>query len=266
MERLPCRVLAIGGSDSGGSAGIQADLKTYAAHRVFGMSALTVVTAQNTCTVQKALPLPLGLIQAQIVAVLEDMQADAIKTGLLGRADVVQLVAELVADYGKTPFVVDPVLVNGAGQPIVDEETVNVYRRKLFPLSTVITPNLDEARWLTDMTAITTENDLRAAARRLHALGPQAVLVKGGHLEGPQKVDLFFDGREFVKLTAPTLPVDNPHGVGCTFASAIAAGLALNTPLLEAVRNAHAYLQRTLRGALNWQIGRGRTPVNHQGL
>jgi hydroxymethylpyrimidine/phosphomethylpyrimidine kinase len=268
-RNFPPRVLSIGGSDSGGSAGIQADLKTYEAHRVFGSTALTIVTAQNTLAVQQAFPLPIEFIAAQIDAVLSDIGAHAIKTGLLARVEVVELAAEKITTYRSThdatPLVVDPVLVNGRGDLIVSPETLYAYRQKLFPLATVITPNLDEAARLigSDVKSIQNSEALYTIALELKRLGPQAVVVKGGHLAGDTVRDLFYDGHEFIELTAPRLPIENPHGVGCTFASAIAANLAKGLEVKIAVMNAHAYLQSGLRGAVEWRVGVGRTPVNH---
>ncbi|MBI5931995.1 MAG: bifunctional hydroxymethylpyrimidine kinase/phosphomethylpyrimidine kinase [Chloroflexi bacterium] len=264
-RNLPPRVLSIGGSDSGGSAGIQADLKTYEAHGVFGTTALTVVTAQNTIGVHQIFALPVEFIQAQIDAVLIDIGTYSVKTGLLGRAEVVGLVTEKIGAYGPVPLVVDPVLVNGRGDLIVSPETLKAYREQLFPLATVITPNLDEAARLVGLSveSIHTPADLHELARQLKALGPQVVVVKGGHLQGDHIIDLVFDGRQFIELDAPRLPIENPHGVGCTFASAIAANLAKGISAEQSVRLAHTYLQLALQAALEWQVGAGRTPVNH---
>ncbi|KAB2857049.1 MAG: bifunctional hydroxymethylpyrimidine kinase/phosphomethylpyrimidine kinase [Anaerolineae bacterium] len=261
-RNLPFRVLSIGGSDSGGSAAIQADLKTYEAHGVFGTTALTVVTAQNTIGVQQAFPLPLDLIEAQIESVLTDIRPHAVKTGLLGRAEVVGLVAEKINAYGSIPLVVDPVLVNGKGDLIVSPETLEAYREQLFPLATVITPNLDEAARLVRQSA-KSAHSLHDLALKLKAFGSQAVVVKGGHLPGNEIADMFFDGRQFFELSARRLPIENPHGVGCTFASAIAANLAQGAIPQMAVMSAHAYLQSALQAALKWKVGEGRTPVNH---
>jgi hydroxymethylpyrimidine/phosphomethylpyrimidine kinase len=258
------RVLSIGGSDSGGSAGIQADLKTFEARDVFGSTALTAVTAQNTQGVRRVYPLPEELIEAQIKAVLDDIGADAIKTGLLGRESVVRLTADLIHTYGIPKVVVDPVMVNGQGQLFVSPETMRAYQTRLFPLATFITPNLDEAALLANM-PISAENDLYDAAQRLHQWGSAFVLIKGGHLAGDgQIIDLVYDGRDFMELPAPRLPIHNPHGVGCTFASAIAAALAKGKPPLEAVQTAHGYLQAALQGSLARRIGGGRQPVYHR--
>lgn len=262
---IPPRVLAIGGSDSGGSAGIQADLKTLTARGVYGTSVLTIITAQNTMGVQQSFPLPIPFIQQQIRAVLDDIGTSAIKTGLLGRADVVQMVADEAQRNGQAMLVVDPVLVNGEGHLIVSAETVGAYLEILFPQATIVTPNLDEASRLVGMPPATCLDDFYGLARKLHALGrSKAVLIKGGHLNDTDHVvDLLFDGQSFTELSAPRLPVENPHGVGCTYASAIAAELARGFSIKSAVQTAHAYLHRALSGALNWQLGQGRSPVRH---
>ncbi|MBZ0318330.1 MAG: bifunctional hydroxymethylpyrimidine kinase/phosphomethylpyrimidine kinase [Anaerolineae bacterium] len=264
-RNLPFRVLSIGGSDSGGSAGIQADLKTYEAHGVFGTTALTVVTAQNTIGVQQAFPLPIDLIEAQIESVLSDIRPHTIKTGLLGRAEVVGLVAEKIKSYGPVPLVVDPVLVNGKGDLIVSPETLDAYREQLFPLATVITPNLDEAARLVgkSVRALQRQDALHMLALDLRGFGPQVVVVKGGHIPGDQIGDVVYDGADFLKIQVTRLPIENPHGVGCTFASAVAANLAQGAIPRMAVMAAHAYLQSALKAALKWKVGEGRTPVNH---
>lgn len=260
-KTTPSVILAIGGSDSGGSAGIQADLKTYAARGVYGTTALTVVTAQDTQAVYQAQPLPETLIQAQIEAVLEDMQVAAVKTGLLGRPSVIELVAALLKKYAIKTLVVDPVLVNGKGERIVAPEAIHAYQQQLLPLATIITPNLDEAQILADM-EITSLDDMKLAAQKLHQLGAAGVVIKGGHLLADSVItDLFYDGLVMYPLTVPRLPVANPHGVGCTFASAIAAELARGHVPLEAVKHAHAYLHRAL--AASWPVGKGRVPVHH---
>jgi hydroxymethylpyrimidine/phosphomethylpyrimidine kinase len=256
-------VLSIAGSDSGGSAGIQADLKTYEARGVFGSTAITLVTAQNTQGVRQVYPIPETMIEAQIRAVLDDIGANAIKTGLLGRESVVKLAAELIKEYDIKQVVVDPVMVDGSGKQFVNAETLAAYQSVLFPLATFITPNLDEASLLANI-PISTRDDLYEAATRLHQFGSAYVLIKGGHLaENHTILDLVYDGRQFVELTAPRLAVDNPHGVGCTFASAIAAELAKGQAPLDAVKIAHAYLQTALVGSLGRQIGTGRQPVYH---
>lgn len=259
----PYRVLSIGGSDSSGSAGIQADLKTFEACGVFGSTALTMVTAQDTEGVKKAFPLPEDFIAQQIETVLDDLGADAVKTGVLGRKAVVQVVAEHIQAYAIDKLVVDPVLVDGRGRQFVDDATLDAYRRVLFPLAMVITPNLDEAALLTGV-SIENAEDIAEAARRLHGCGAQVVVVKGGHLaERDRVIDLVYDGYDLLTFVAPRLPVDNPHGVGCTFASAMAAELAKGNTPQQALETAHRYLHAALRGSLGWRLGRGRAAVYH---
>jgi len=260
----PTRVLAIGGSDSSGSAGVQADLKTYEAFGVFGMTALTVVTAQNTLGVQHAHPLPVEMVQAQLQSVLNDIGANALKTGLLGRASIIRLLAEILLEHSEIPLVVDPVLVNGQGQRIVDDDTLRAYQENLFPLATIITPNLDEACLLTGQPLAQQPTAFYEIARNLYEFGSKIVLIKGGHLDTSTILDLLFDGQQFIELRATAQPIDNPHGIGCTFASAIAAGLALGEPPAAAVQQAHQFVQNALRGAAGWRLGAGRPPVNHR--
>jgi hydroxymethylpyrimidine/phosphomethylpyrimidine kinase len=268
-------VLTIAGSDSGGSAGIQADLKTFAAHSVFGMSALTVVTAQNTVGVQAAHPIPVDFIESQIQAVMSDIGADGIKTGFLGRAPVVDCVARLARDWSTNQsLIVDPVLLNGMGQQIVTNETVAAYRDKLFPQATLITPNLDEAALLAGLGQIENEAAMREAAFLIHdriasnSLSdrhrPGAVLIKGLVVNGGGVIcNLLYDGDNFHEFRQPRLPIQNPHGVGCTLSAAIVANLARQSALMEAVQRAFNYLHAALAGALDWQLGQGRLPVNH---
>ncbi len=262
-KHVPARALTIAGSDSGGSAGLQADLKTFEAHDVFGMTAVTVVTAQDTRAVYAATPIPEALIAQQIDTVLADIGADVVKTGLLGRASVVRLVAERIAAHGIRRVVVDPVLVDGARRVFVEPDTIAAYREALFPLATVITPNWDEAALLVDLPPHEADDGV-ALARRLHALGPRYVFLKGGHRpQGDEIQNLWFDGAHAELLRAPLLPLDNPHGVGCTLAAALAANLAHGAEPPRAARLAHGYLQAGLESSLARRIGGGRQPVHH---
>ena len=252
--------LTIAGSDSGGGAGIQADLKTFGAFGVFGTSAITAITAQNTTGVRAVEVLPVLLVEAQIAAVLDDIGADAIKTGMLGTPAIVEAVAAVVQARGLTPLVVDPVMIAKSRDRLLTEDAVHTMVERLLPLATVITPNAPEAEALSGR-PVRTETDAREAARRLHDLGPRAVIVKGGHLETPDVIDLLFDGQTFVEARGPRHVTRHTHGTGCTFAAAIAAGLALGQSLPDAFQAARAYLDGAIRHAPG--IGRGTGPVNH---
>jgi hydroxymethylpyrimidine/phosphomethylpyrimidine kinase len=251
-------VLTIAGSDSGGGAGIQADLKTFAAHGVHGTSAITAVTAQNSLHVFEAFALEPRMVVAQIEAVTADMRVAAAKTGMLANREIVEAVAEAVARLRIPHLVVDPVMVAKGGDSLLDAGAVRAYVDALLPISTVITPNLPEAAALLGRPVRTLE-DMRAAARDLQALGPGAVVVKGGHLEG-DAVDVFFDGRNLEELAVTRIATANTHGTGCTFAAAIAARLALGDDLMDAVRGAKTFVTEAIRGS--YQVGSGPGPVD----
>ncbi|ABW10581.1 phosphomethylpyrimidine kinase [Parafrankia sp. EAN1pec] len=254
----PPRVLTIAGSDSGGGAGIQADLKTMLALGVHGMSAITSVTAQNSLGVQGVWDLPPEAVRAQIRAVADDIGVDAVKTGMLSSAPLVGVVARELAGLG-APCVVDPVGVSKHGDPLLAADAVDVLRTELLPRATVVTPNLDEVRLLTGI-EVTDETDLHRAAAALLALGPAWVLVKGGHLPG-DAVDLLTDGSTDILLRAERLPREHTHGTGCTLASAIAARLARGDDVPTAVRAAKTYVTGAL--AAGFPLGAGIGPVDH---
>jgi hydroxymethylpyrimidine/phosphomethylpyrimidine kinase len=261
----PPRALTIAGSDSGAGAGIQADLKTFAALGVYGMSAITAVTAQNTRAVTDVLELPPGIIAAQIDAVVSDIGVDATKTGMLASAAIIETVAAKIEEHGLRPLVVDPVMVAKSGDRLLRDDAVAVLRDRLLPLCTVLTPNLPEAEVLLGR-ALMSWDDIRAAARDLVAMGPQAVVMKGGHTPaglGPQgsATDLLFDGADFHEFTATRLDTTSTHGTGCTFASAIAAALAKGETVRGAVAMAKAYVTKALQSA--YPIGHGHGPVHH---
>ncbi len=254
------RALTIAGSDSGGGAGIQADLKTFMAHGVYGASAITAITAQNTVGVHAVLMLEPSLVVAQIEAVLDDIGADAVKTGMLGNASIIQAVADTLERYRVGRLVIDPVMVAKSGARLLEEDAIATLRARLLPLALVVTPNLPEASVLLNR-PVTDERDMQDAARDLHTLGPRYVLLKGGHLSGSDVVDLLYDGERFVTLRAPRLETNHTHGTGCTYAAAIAALIARGLPVEQAVRQAHAYLQDAIVHAP--AIGKGYGPVNH---
>ena len=253
------KAMTIAGSDSGGGAGIQADLKTFAALGVYGASALTAITAQNTVAVTAVHELPVDLIAAQIDAVVTDIGVDAVKTGMLSSAAIVETVAAAVQRHALTNLVVDPVMIAKSGDALLRPEAVNALRDRLLPLAAVVTPNLPEAETLTGL-SITTDADIRRAAERIVGRGARAVVVKGGHRDGPA-VDLFYDGVRFQEFTAPRLDTRNTHGTGCTFAAALAAGLAQGQDLMAAVAQAKDYVTEAIRHA--YPLGQGHGPLHH---
>jgi len=255
--------LTIAGSDSGGGAGIQADLKTFEACGVFGTSALTAVTAQNTRGVQGVYALPPAFVALQIESVLADIGADAVKTGMLADAEIIAAVAEALARHGVRTLVVDPVMVAKSGDPLLAAEARDALITRLLPHALVVTPNLHEAGVLAGR-PVRTEADMREAARAIHAMGAAHVVVKGGHVEGgAESVDLLYDGEAFRAFAAPRLATRHTHGTGCTFASAIAAELAKGAPVPDAVGAAKDYVTGAIRAAADMGIGHGHGPVNH---
>ena len=254
----PPRVLTIAGSDSGGGAGIQADLKTMLALGVHGMSVVAAVTAQNSVGVQGYWELPTEAVRAQLHSVLSDIGVDAVKTGMLASPALVSAVAEGLRSVS-APLVVDPVGVSKHGDPLLQEDAVDVVRRELLPLATVVTPNLPEVEQLTGF-VVRREADLRAAAEAVLALGPRWVLVKGGHLEG-EAVDLLTDGGEEHLLRAPRSDTPHTHGTGCTLASALASGLAKGLDVPAAARLAKDYVTGAIAGGFG--LGAGIGPVDH---
>ncbi|GLV48317.1 hydroxymethylpyrimidine/phosphomethylpyrimidine kinase [Thermus sp. LT1-2-5] len=252
--------LTIAGSDSGGGAGVQADLKTFFRFGVYGASALTLVTAQNTLGVRRVHLLPPELVYAQIQSVAEDLPVHAAKTGALGSGEIVLAVAEAVVRFGLRPLVVDPVMVAKGGDPLLAQEAVAALKERLFPLADLITPNRLEAEALLGE-PIPTLAEAKEAAKALLALGPRAVLLKGGHLEGEEAVDLLATRGGVRAYAAPRVATRNTHGTGCTLSAAIAALLARGRPLEEAVAEAKAYLTRALKTAP--PLGQGHGPLNH---
>ena len=257
---LLVRVLTIAGSDSGGGAGIQADLKTFLAHGVHGMSAVTAVTVQNSVGVQGFYELEPRAVFEQIESVVTDIGVDAAKTGMLASAPIVAAVADACERFGIANLVVDPVAVSKHGDPLLRDDAVEALKTRLLPLATVVTPNLGEVRLLTGV-EVADRAGMEEAARALGALGPAWVLVKGGHLRGDDAVDLLWDGREARWLEAPRLATPHTHGTGCTLASALAANLAGGLDVPTAAREAKRYLSGALAGA--FPLGKGVGPTDH---
>ncbi len=255
------RVLVIAGSDSGGGAGIQADIKAITAMGGFAATAITAITVQNTLGVSAIHPVPLDILKGQIEAVLDDIGADVVKTGMLGSVDVVALVAEcLEACVPPIPLVLDPVMVATSGDALVDEGTEGAIRDRLLPLATLVTPNIPEAEKLTGLVVEDIAGQLEAA-HRLVEMGARAALVKGGHLDGQVVTDVLVSSRGMELMERPRLPGRNTHGTGCTLASAIAGLLADGAALPDAVRRAGDYLHEAIARAPGFGSGHG--PVNH---
>ena len=255
------RVLVVAGSDSGGGAGIQADVKTITALGGYAATAITALTAQNTLGVQGVLPVPPEFIRQQVVSVLSDLGADAVKTGMLGNAAAVELVAAVLAEHARgIPLVLDPVMVAKGGARLLDEDAVEALRRRVFPLAALVTPNVPEAEALAGM-AIPDLAALRRAGEAMLSLGLPAVLLKGWHLPGPVVTDLLMTGEGTVVLERPRIDTRHTHGTGCTLASAIAAGLAQGRDLADAVRRARAYVQAAIAAAPG--LGGGHGPLGH---
>ncbi len=252
--------LTIAGSDSGGGAGIQADLKTFAAHGVFGTSAITAVTAQNTLGVTAWQAMPADLVTAQIEAVAADFDLRAVKVGMLATAAIVEAVAAAIVELDLPDVVVDPVMVATGGDRLLEEDAIEAIKRELMPHTRVLTPNVPEAEALSGM-GIASVDDMRSAARRILAGGPRVVLVKGGHLSGPESVDVIVTAHDSFELRRPRVETTSTHGTGCTLSSAIAANLALGLELRPALERAREYVDGAIRHAPG--LGRGHGPLGH---
>jgi len=255
--------VTIAGSDSGGGAGIQADLKTFSALGVYGASVITALTAQNTTGVQGIHDVPPAFVARQIDSVFSDLSVDAVKIGMLSRAGVIEAVAGGLARYDVACVVLDPVMVAATGDRLLAQEAVDALRWTLLPKATLVTPNLPEAAALLGEPAAEDEHAMCRQAERLLALGPKAVLLKGGHGTGRESVDILLDSNGVRRFSAPRIDTFNTHGTGCTLSSAIAAGLAKGLWLHDAIAEAKAFISAAIRAASQLQIGRGHGPVHH---
>jgi len=253
------KALTIAGSDSGGGAGIQADLKTFAALGVYGTSAITAITAQNTRGVFAVQEIQPGVVAAQIDAVMDDIRPTAAKTGMLFSSRIIEAVADRVRARRLANLVVDPVMIAKSGDPLLQAEAVTALKEVLLPLALVVTPNLPEAETLVGKT-ITTDAEMRAAAEEIAGLGPRYVVIKGGHRPG-DAIDLVYDGVDFQTLSAPRIETPHTHGTGCTFSAAITAGLAEGRDVVAAIQRAKEYLTGAI--ARGYPIGSGHSPVHH---
>lgn len=264
MKKTYRRVLSIAGSDSGGGAGMQADIKAISAMGCYAASAITAVTVQNTVGVQAVHPVPLDILEGQIDAVLSDIGADAIKIGMLHSAEVVGLVADKIEQYGIRNVVLDPVMVSTSGHRLIEEDAVAVIKSRLMPLARVITPNVPEAEILAGC-PIAGEGDFERVARLLSVGDTVSVLLKAGHLEGDRLVDYFYNAEDGVLTCLPSERVRtrNTHGTGCTLSSAFAAALARGEGLTQAAKSAKRYIEQAIIAGAEYEIGAGHGPVNH---
>lgn len=258
------RVLTIAGSDSGGGAGIQADIKAISAMGCYAASALTAITVQNTLGVEDVHPIPLDILRGQIDAVLSDIGADAVKIGMLHSSEVVEVVADALQRHQISNVVLDPVMVSTSGHRLIEESAIETLKSRLLPLARVITPNIPEAEILSG-TKITSNDDLPAIARELSCGGRISVLLKAGHLDADTLTDVLYNAEEQTihHFSSPRISSPNTHGTGCTLSSALAAALAKGLPLTEATRQAKEYLAGALRAGAEYKIGNGHGPVHH---
>lgn len=264
MKKTYNRVLTIAGSDSGGGAGIQADIKAISAMGCYAASAITAVTVQNTIGVQAVHPIPLDILEGQIDAVLSDIGADAVKIGMLHSAEVVTLVARMIEKYGIRNLVLDPVMVSTSGHRLIEETAIEVIKEKLMPLARVLTPNVPEAEILIGR-KISSEEDFPEVARELADKYGISVFLKAGHLTGDTLTDYFYNAEDGSTTLLPSKRVytQNTHGTGCTLSSAIAAALAKGEDLSTAAKSAKSYLEQAIISGADYEIGHGHGPVNH---
>ena len=253
------KALSIAGSDCSGGAGIQADIKTFSAHGLFGMTVITSVVAENTFRVTDIQDVRPDMIEKQIDDIFEDIPPDAVKVGMLSCRETMMAVAGRLREWEPRNIVIDPVMYAKGGSPLMEESAISTLISELVPLADLITPNIPEAEKMTDMT-IKTNDDMRQAARRIHAMGCRAVVVKGGHADG-DAVDILFDGNAFYEYPAPRVDTKHTHGTGCTFSSAIASNLALGLTVNEAVGKAKEYINTAITHAP--RLGKGNGPVHH---
>ena len=261
VSKTVSRALTIAGSDSGGGAGIQADLKTFTALKVFGMSAITSVTAQSTESVLGISDLAPDFVGLQIDAVAKDLGVDAVKIGMLSNKEIVNLVAEKISEYKLTNIVLDPVMVSSNGDPLLKSGAREVLINKLFPLITVVTPNIPEAEMITGL-HISSLEDMRKAAHKIRTLGPQNVIVTGGHLyKLSDAVDILYNGDDYFEFISKRAQTNNTHGTGCTYSAAICAGLAKGLSVMDAVKEGKNYVTLAIQNSFN--LGKGHGPLNH---
>lgn len=260
IKRHVAKAMTIAGSDSGGGAGIQADMKTFSALGVYGTTVITALTAQNTRAVKAVYDVDAAFVGAQIDAIMEDIGADATKTGMLHRADIIRIVAQKVREWNIEKLIIDPVMISKSGVPLLCNDAIQELKSELFPLAYMITPNIFETTALTGIKILSTY-DMQKAAEILINEGPRYVIIKGGHLSGEICIDLMYDGKEWKFLESPRIMSHHTHGTGCTFSAAITAFLAKGYNPYEAVCQAKDYITQAIRYA--YAIGQGQGPVHH---
>lgn len=253
------KLLTIAGSDSCGGAGIQADLKTFSAHEVFGMSVITAVTAQNTEGVFAVQDISTDIIKKQIEVIFDDISVDAVKIGMVSKTETITTIAETLSKYKAENLVIDPVMVSKSGYHLLQPEAKEALIKNLIPMATVVTPNLPEAEVITEF-KIDTIEDMKKAAKEINKMGPKYVLVKGGHLEG-EAIDILYDGKEFIYYNSPRINTKNTHGTGCTLSSAIASNLGKGLSITQSIENAKKYITTAIEKSFS--IGKGVGPVHH---
>ena len=256
--------LTIAGSDSGGGAGIQADLKTFMYHKCYGMSVITSLTAQNTTGVLGIHPVPEDFVRLQLEAVLSDIGTDAVKTGMLYSAELIETISNVLQKYKIENLVIDPVMVAKGGAKLLQLNAISTLKNQLIPLAAIVTPNIPEAELMADM-SIKNIEDMKKACINIAKLGCKTILLKGGHLPSQIVTDIFYDkvNNEFTELTSDFIESKNVHGTGCTLSAAICANLALGNSIYESVKNAHSYINTAIRFGKEYEIGSGHGPVNH---
>ncbi len=259
-----CRTLTIAGSDSGGGAGIQADLKTFSALGCFGMSVITALTAQNTTGVTGIHPIPPDFVEEQIDAVFKDIGTDSVKIGMLYSIELVETVCRTLKRYNPANIVLDPVIAAQSGDRLIQDDTIQAIKNRLMPLADVVTPNLPEAEIILNR-PIKNYDEICSGAKDLAEYGCKSVLIKGGHGSGAESVDILFHTREnrIIKLSGKRIVTKNNHGTGCTLSSAIAANLAKGLSIEEAVKNAKKYIENAIKAGADYEIGKGCGPVHH---
>lgn len=262
MPKIP-RALTVAGSDSGGGAGIQTDLKTFAAAHVYGMSVITALTAQNTVTVTGVHLVPSSFVAEQFNAVMDDIGVDAVKTGMLANAEIIATVVDRLRFYNITTLVVDPVMISKSGVPLLDASARRTLIEQLLPMALIATPNLHEAEAILEM-EITSLDQMTEAARRMYDLGVRYPLIKGGHAHGAEAIDVLYDGKDFHYFREPRIDTRNTHGTGCTLSAAICAALARGQHPIDAVAFGKKFITEAIRGSLN--LGKGHGPTNPGGL